>query len=438
MPEEPIHGALTYRLALMAGFKEVDAAQLALAAGGVDHHPYMRPCTDAKQLAKEIFVGVLWNAGGTHQGYDPHYNTPETPPYLREMVSLLPDTPGLAQTMYYHFRPPEQAVRDVARLIVRGKGYARLQGDRQRVYLNDLGVAFHLLEDVGVPWAHGAHTGAPFGRFPVGDNPIGHPGGDSTDLAGHPIHMTPNIGLPPYTEQLRSASDIPYNAPALFRKELPEIYKFLVMARNAFYGRTADPAAARRGPTPDEVNEVQETSGLVPVPDRVTEEIERAIKLQSRNAAREYMKDTTIYLLKDRSRERTPLPHRAHDMYKPGEMARQYQRLAPHARAEVNRQVDDLFRARTGIMARLDSHDATERPQVREWLRIRDEIMEKRVSGGAEEGGFPWGRPEDYELTTILSYAGWLSLNGGAMILGKYQLCEWTWPWETIDVGGYK
>jgi RHS repeat-associated protein len=41
--EEPVHGALTYKLALAAGFTERDAAEIALATAGMDHDPATSP-----------------------------------------------------------------------------------------------------------------------------------------------------------------------------------------------------------------------------------------------------------------------------------------------------------------------------------------------------------------------------------------------------------
>ncbi|PYO74834.1 MAG: hypothetical protein DMD64_02495, partial [Gemmatimonadetes bacterium] len=72
----------------MAGFNYDDAGHLALATGGVDHHPYMKPCTDIASLKEEIGDGVLRHGGGTPdpRGYD-RYNphpSPETPVYVRE------------------------------------------------------------------------------------------------------------------------------------------------------------------------------------------------------------------------------------------------------------------------------------------------------------------------------------------------------------------
>jgi RHS repeat-associated protein len=53
--EEPGHGAETYELALAAGFKEDDAAQLALATEGVDHDPAKVP-TNAAHIVNGITV----------------------------------------------------------------------------------------------------------------------------------------------------------------------------------------------------------------------------------------------------------------------------------------------------------------------------------------------------------------------------------------------
>ncbi len=70
------------------------------------------------------------------------------------------------------------------------------------------------------------------------------------------------------------------------------------------------------------------------------------------------------------------------DRYLPGEMSRQYQTLPPTERTEINRRADELFRQRTGIRRRLDPSRAADRPHVREWLRVRDEVMRRPAGSG--------------------------------------------------------
>jgi hypothetical protein len=422
MPEEPIHGALTYRLAIMAGFNYDDAGHLALATAGVDHHPYMMPCTEPARLAREIGIGVLWRGGGAYDphGYD-HYNphpSPETPAYVREMTNTLPDTPGLVQTMYYHFREPAAAVSDVERLILQGAGASRRGGGAKERHLNDLGVALHLLEDVGTPWAPGAHRGAPGGRFPVGDNPIGHPGRHSVDRSGKPIHMYASI---------EHKQDVPYNSPALFKRELPEIYRFLAAAREAFYGNGGGSTKPQQAAEQKRTLETQ-VRGL-PVPTAVIQEIDDAIAVRTQSDARAYIDKRSIWVTTAQARALGAAP----DTYKPGYMAAEYNRLSPHTRAAVNTEVDNRFRKQTGVMRKLDHNAPSDRAYVRDWLRIRDEVMTERLRYEVEPGS------GDYMLIGIPSYGDWVDLNHGkASVLGVYQGVEWKWNKADVDVGGYE
>lgn len=57
LSEEPIHGALTYRLALAAGFSEGDAATIALSAAGMDHEKDYRPGDDGVEMLTHMFEG---------------------------------------------------------------------------------------------------------------------------------------------------------------------------------------------------------------------------------------------------------------------------------------------------------------------------------------------------------------------------------------------
>ncbi len=56
LSEEPIHGALTYRLALAAGFSEEDAATIALSAAGMDHEKDYRP-GEGIEIITHMFEG---------------------------------------------------------------------------------------------------------------------------------------------------------------------------------------------------------------------------------------------------------------------------------------------------------------------------------------------------------------------------------------------
>ncbi|ESS71643.1 mono(ADP-ribosyl)transferase SpvB [Methyloglobulus morosus KoM1] len=101
--EEPVHGALTYQLALAAGFLERDAAHIALATAGVDHNKATEPTT-----LPHILSGV---------------------------------------TNEYHFLPYQEALDKVNSNISKGSG----------MNLTSFGTAFHTLEDVGFADAPGPH-----------------------------------------------------------------------------------------------------------------------------------------------------------------------------------------------------------------------------------------------------------------------------------------
>jgi RHS repeat-associated protein len=101
--EEPGHGAETYELALAAGFKEDDAAQLALATEGVDHDPAKVP-TNAEHIVNGI-------------------------------------------TVQWHFLDKAKALHQVEADIKKGVPSLR-----------ELGEHLHTLEDVGFKDAPGPHT----------------------------------------------------------------------------------------------------------------------------------------------------------------------------------------------------------------------------------------------------------------------------------------
>lgn len=72
------------------------------------------------------------------------------------------------------------------------------------------------------------------------------------------------------------------------------------------------------------------------------------------------------------------------DRYVPGGASRAYAELSPEERAAVNEETDRRFKEETGVTRRLDWDDPKDRPMVRRWLRLRDQVMAKRKSG--EEG----------------------------------------------------
>jgi RHS repeat-associated protein len=56
--EEPVHGLLTYRLALAAGFSAQDAAKIAIATAGMDHNVQTRPGEETGERVEHILTGV--------------------------------------------------------------------------------------------------------------------------------------------------------------------------------------------------------------------------------------------------------------------------------------------------------------------------------------------------------------------------------------------
>jgi RHS repeat-associated protein len=56
--EEPVHGALTYRLALAAGFSSDDAATIAIATAGMDHNAATSPGDTKGEMQLQILKGI--------------------------------------------------------------------------------------------------------------------------------------------------------------------------------------------------------------------------------------------------------------------------------------------------------------------------------------------------------------------------------------------
>ncbi|MBS1910861.1 MAG: hypothetical protein JST22_02630 [Bacteroidetes bacterium] len=213
--EEPVHGALTYHLALAAGFKEKDAARIALAAANVDHDPKTEPVSSAN-----IESGA---------------------------------------TAEYHFPSFASASARVEGEI--GKG--------TKMDLNNLGVGLHSLEDVGFANAPGPHLRrtseqkevvlfeglalrgtTPAGAIDLGYIPrisfnIPHPAtwfGTSTSEhqnigIGHPFYITENGK---WSTPFNHVADQAYNDPVANTKELKQIYDLLKKAAKEYYGPNAD------------------------------------------------------------------------------------------------------------------------------------------------------------------------------------------------------
>ena len=107
--EEPTHGALTYRLALAAGFNEREAAEIALSTAGMDHAKETRPGDSVPEMAWQIIVG---------------------------------------NTQDYHYPSQEKALGNVDADIAKGKDFK----------LSEFGRHLHSLEDVGFKEAPGPHN----------------------------------------------------------------------------------------------------------------------------------------------------------------------------------------------------------------------------------------------------------------------------------------
>lgn len=134
--EEPTHGALTYRLALAAGFKEEEAAHIALATAGMDHAPETRPGDTIPEMAKQIILG---------------------------------------RTSEYHYPTQEHALAQVDADIAQGK----------KMDPATFGRHLHSLEDVGFKEAPGPHTRSDEHLLPelTGVLGIGFLGGGAATLA---------------------------------------------------------------------------------------------------------------------------------------------------------------------------------------------------------------------------------------------------------------
>src|SRR5581483_3812926 len=65
------------------------------------------------------------------------------------------------------------------------------------------------------------------------------------------------------------------------------------------------------------------------------------------------------------------------DRYVPGKLSHAYQRMSSAEQSLIDRQVDELFRKKTGVSAMLDWNHVRDRPHARVWLRIRDAVVAK-------------------------------------------------------------
>jgi RHS repeat-associated protein len=213
--EEPVHGALTYHLALAAGFREQDAAQIALSAAAVDHDRATKP--------------VSWT----------------------NIFSRV--------TAQYHFPSFSQALGNVDDQIGQGRS----------MDLTKFGIAMHTLEDVGFASTPGPHlrTSGPIIvtegvtlTYGLGDGvsyseqviprialpsptPLLGPGflgtSDSEQQlfgVGHPIYVTEAGNLSWFGN---SVADQAFQDPIANTKELMRIYGELKAGARSYYGDKA-------------------------------------------------------------------------------------------------------------------------------------------------------------------------------------------------------
>src|SRR3982751_5515903 len=65
-------------------------------------------------------------------------------------------------------------------------------------------------------------------------------------------------------------------------------------------------------------------------------------------------------------------------IYKPGWAAREYRNLSSGDRLAITMEVDRLFQKETGITRQLDPSSKADLGLRRQWLKIRDTVMDKR------------------------------------------------------------
>ncbi len=180
--EEPIHGALTYHLAMAAGFTQPEAKQIALASAGVDHDPATRPTPPNK-----------WTQIG-----------------LIEMALKI----GLGITEQYHFQTPGAALGNVRSHASEGAS----------MNLTEVGKHIHTLEDVGFVDALGPHMrGSPsliLGT--VFSSRGGHPTGTAEDGS--------------WTHWLLPSADIPFHSPSANTAVMQKVFGELVRLATAKNG----------------------------------------------------------------------------------------------------------------------------------------------------------------------------------------------------------
>lgn len=67
------------------------------------------------------------------------------------------------------------------------------------------------------------------------------------------------------------------------------------------------------------------------------------------------------------------------DVYRPGWQAKEYHKMSRTHRADIAREVDRIFIARTGVTRTLEATSKADLELRRTWLRIRDEVMDNEM-----------------------------------------------------------
>src|SRR5438445_4573046 len=274
--EEPIHGALTYRLAILAGFRERHAALLGLATAAVDHHPAFSPSASEAYGTKMVKLGskchpiavgsVTYGPLGAGVGYLYYKYSQDSAQACLEFHRRA------CQTYYYHFRSSREAVAQMNMVIAQARNVKHPDSSEARQLLRNAGTALHLLQDVGTEEHPGPHIGSgPQVPYPVATCGYRDMPGISADSAG--ISHPPEDGGPGHRR------DVPvYRGINESRAELEDVYRFIVTLKNAYYG----------------IHPSAKSWQGVAVTRSAGTEIDRAIKLKTQNAAEDYMNDKWI------------------------------------------------------------------------------------------------------------------------------------------------
>ncbi|HEY7375909.1 MAG TPA: RHS repeat-associated core domain-containing protein [Polyangia bacterium] len=187
--EEPVHGALTYKLAIYAGFSVKDAAKIALADAGIDHDPRTRPLGDSN-VSGYLEGAQKMKDGTTHQ---------------------------------FHFLPFGEALGNVHEEMK----------EKQYMGMQEFGKALHTLQDVGFSDAPGPHA--------RGVHQFG-------SLGGHGYYRHENGRISTWW---RHDADHAWSDPKANRKELREIWEVMKEAAHAS-GATGVPDDAAASKAIDE------------------------------------------------------------------------------------------------------------------------------------------------------------------------------------------